>query len=485
MTVTARTVKGIWYSSVSNIIRLSIQLLVTAVLAHLIAPAEFGLFAMVVVFSNLAMILRDLGLGAAIVQKKETDDEMLSSAFWMNVLFGAVLAVLGLAMAGPIAGFYGEARLLRVICVLSPMYFIWSFGIVQTALLIKKLDFRRLAFIEISSVLISGAAAVTLAFLGFGVWSLVWQAIVAAIINTAFVWLFFEWKPKPVFKPAAVKGLFGFGMPLVGFNLVNYFSRNFDNMIIGKFLGAGPLGFYDLAYKILLFPVQNIAQVIGRVMFPSMSLVNHDMKKVRLGYFTAVRAIALVTFPLLIWIFIMAHEIIYCFFGRVWADSVPVLRVLSLVGILQSVATINGTVYQSLARTGLQFKIGMIFSSVLCVSFVIGLRCGIVGVAACYAAATLIITYPGMRIPLTLMGAGFSRLIEGLRPIAASTAVMAGTVLFTRLLCIKFVPNEFLTLACSIAAAMISYLFFMLRLDRDFLIHIADLVKQINSKGTA
>ncbi len=313
--LTTKTVQGVGWTGTSRIIRLLLQLGITALLARLLTPNDFGLLAMVFVFTNLVMIFRDFGLTAALIQRKGLTEEHLSSSFWINVLTGLLLALLLVVLAPAIAYFYGEDRLTTIIMVLASTFFISSFGIVQVALFTKELNFKPLAIVEILAVAISGIAAVVLAFSGFGVWSLVWYQVISSFVTVFFLWNFSSWRPKLLFRWQRVKELLGFGLNLTGFNLVNYFGRNLDNLLIGKFLGVNPLGFYNLAYRLLLFPLQNISSVTGRVMFPSFSAIQDDKSKVRYAYIKTTRYIATVTFPLMVGFLVVAPQFVIVIFG--------------------------------------------------------------------------------------------------------------------------------------------------------------------------
>jgi PST family polysaccharide transporter len=273
MDLTTKTVQGVGWTGTSQFIRLLLQLGITAILARLLTPTDFGLLAMVVVFTNLVMIFRDFGLTAALIQRKGVTEEHLSSSFWINILTGLLLAFLLAALAPVIAYFYGEDRLTLIIIVLASTFFISSFGIVQTALFTKELNFKPLAVIEILAVAISGTIAVFMAFSGFGVWSLVWQQVISSFVIVISLWTLSSWRPKILFQWQRVKELLGFGLNLTGFSFVNYFNRNLDNLLIGKFLGSASLGFYNLAYQLLLFPLSNISSVIGRVMFKAVCVI--------------------------------------------------------------------------------------------------------------------------------------------------------------------------------------------------------------------
>ena len=291
MDLRKKTVKGITWTIASQLARLIITLVVLAVLARLLSPKDFGLIAMVAVFSNFFALTNDMGLSSAIIQKRDVTEEDLSSAFWVNLLEGLAVTVIFLVLAPVIAGFYSKSVLKPIIMVLSMTFTIASLGMIQSALFSKRMDFRTLAIVEIVASALGGGVAVAMAATGFGVWSLVSQSLAQTLVLATLLFVFSGWKPRLLLRWQPIKGLLGYGLPLMGFNFVNYFSRNLDNLLIGKYLGATQLGYYDVAYRSLLFPLSNVSAVIGRVMFPALSHLDDDKARVRAAYIRATRVL--------------------------------------------------------------------------------------------------------------------------------------------------------------------------------------------------
>ena len=338
MTLQTKTIKNIGWSGISQIVRLISQFAITAILARLLTPKEFGLIAMVVIFTNFIAIFREAGLAKALIQHDGLTEEHLSSMFWIIILIGFILAAILSGLAPAIANFYKEDRLVLITIILASTFFISSFGSVQNSLLLKELNYKYVAIILTVADIISGAVAVALAFTGFGVWSLVYQQVVSSLLIGFFPWVFCRWKPKFLFRWGKVKELLGFGLNLTGFNLVNYFSRNLDNLLIGKFLGSTSLGYYNFAYQLMVFPLNNITSTIGDVMFPSLSIIKKDKEKVRYAYLKATSYIAVLTFPLMIGLLAIAPQFIRVIFGSQWERSIFLVQILAIIGLIQSIS---------------------------------------------------------------------------------------------------------------------------------------------------
>jgi PST family polysaccharide transporter len=481
MNLKAKTIQGVGWSGISQFIRLLFHFITTVILARLLTPEDFGLLAMTVVFTNFVMIFNDFGLTAALIQHKKTNEEHYSSIFWVNISTGFILTLLVIALAPTIANFYNETRITAIVSVLALTFFISSFGIVQNALFAKKLNFKSLATIEVLAVLISGIMAIILAFSEFGVWSLVWQQIVYSFIATILLWKFSNWRPKFLFKWQRVKELLGFGMNLIGFSFVNYFSRNFDNLLIGKFLGSTSLGFYNLAYKLLLFPLSNISQTIGRVMFPSLSIIQNDKNRVCSAYIKTVRYIATITFPLMFGLLLTAPQCIRIVFGSQWERSIFLVQVLALVGLTQSIASTVGWIYQSQGRTDIMFQWGIFSSFIVSVAFIIGIRWNIEGMTVAYALAGLLLLYPNFVIPFKLIDLKFIYFIKQFKSIFLAALGMGGTIFTLNTFVRTFIEtSDLIIFVSSVIIGLISYISLLFVLDKSLCYEIFCLFKQLS-----
>jgi len=310
-----KAVSGIKWSTVSQVGRQGTQLVTTIILARLLSPSDFGLVGMAMVVIGFIGIFKDLGTSAAIIQRKKLSEGLLSSIFWVNVGFGA-LAMAVLFFGAPLGGlFYHEPRVDAILRVLSLTFFISGLSILQQALLERSLAFKKLAKVEISAVAAGAAVGIGMAFSGFGVWSLVFQSLTTVSVTTILLWLFSTWRPKWIFHWSEVKSVSSYSLNLTGFSIFNYFARNADYLLIGRYLGAQDLGYHTLAYRILLFPLQNISSVIGRVMFPVYSGIREDNTRFAKAYLKVASTIALITFPMMLGVLALAKPFVLTVFG--------------------------------------------------------------------------------------------------------------------------------------------------------------------------
>lgn len=458
MTLEQKTIGGVKWSGISQFMRLGAQVITSVILARLLLPEDFGLFGMALVFTGLVAIFNDMGIGSAIVQKQDLDQKSLSSIFWFNISVGTLAMLITILAAPFIAHFYGQNSLIPIISVMSVSFLLVSFSIVQNSLLLKELKFKKLTFLELISTISSSLLGISLAYLGYGIWSLVWQNISMTFIYAILIWIKGQWMPNFLFSWKDIKAIFGFSANLSGFSLMNYFSRNADYLLIGKFLGASALGYYTLAYTMMLFPLSNLSAVLSKVMFPALSKIQHDNDRFRFFYMKSTKYITFISFPIMLGLFAVADEFVIVVFGEKWAPVIFLIKVLSIIGLIQSIAATVGTIYLSKGRTDWMFRWG-IFSSIIAVGAIfLGLRWGINGVAVCYAIATLLLVYPNFAIPFRLIDMKFTDFVLNLKKEIITSlimfAIVIAVVMFQRY---YLFPSEVILIS-SIVIGIISYL---------------------------
>lgn len=419
----------------SALARISIQFSVIAastVVARRVAPSAYGVVGMALLVTGLVSLFRDLGTTAAIIQKQDINDKLLSSVFWLNLAIGFVISGLCFAIAPAAGKFFRDSEIVPVLRVLSSSFVISSFASVHSALLNREMAFKKLSLIEIFSSFARIATVVTLACMNAGVWSLVSSTLVDAAVSSLLLQLATGWRPVFTFSRTEIRNLLGFGLKVSGFNFFNYFARNADNGIIGRYLGSTSLGFYELAYNIMFFPVQGIAWLLTRVLFPAFSKIQNDNEEFRRIYLQACSAIALITFPLMTGVAVLASPLIRTVYGPRWVNVISVLVILAPVGLVQSVFTTWGQICLGKGRADLYVRIGVFQGCAYIASFFAGLPWGIRGVAAGYAICNALIIPPILFINFRLIGLRFSDFLRALSPICSATLLMGVLVYGSR-----------------------------------------------------
>ncbi|WP_288378464.1 MOP flippase family protein [uncultured Massilia sp.] len=421
-------VSGIKWTSASTMGRRLLGLAANIVFARLLAPADFGLVAMAGVMLGFVDIFKDLGTGAALVREKEPRPGLLSSVFWLNCGFGLAMTLVMLALSPLVAAFYQEPRVQPVIAVMALSFFLSSLSIVHTSVLTREMAFERLAKVELAASVLSYAIGIGAALLGHGVWSLVYQVVANAALGTLFTWFASPWRPRLMFAWSEIHGITGYSLNLAGYNIFYYFAQNLDNLLIGRFLGTEALGLYDLAYKLMTFPMQAISAVFGRVMMPYYARAQDDLPRFRQAFLRVGGAIAFVTFPMMFGLLALREHFVFAVFGAAWAPVIPLLAMFAPLAAIRSVLTTTGSIYIATGHTGLQLRWGVLSNLIVFAGLAAGLKWGIVGVAAGFTLTSLLLLYPNLAIPFRLIGMEVPALARALAPTVACTALMFALV---------------------------------------------------------
>jgi len=381
---------------VSQATSLSIQLTSTVILARLLSPDDYGIIAMVMAITAFAGIFRDLGLSSAAVQKKDLTRAQQSNLFWLNVAMGAVLTVIVAAASPLVAWFYGKPELTLVTVALSFTFVIGSLGTQHGARLVREMQFGRMAVATIAGSIAGLIASVTLALQSFAYWALVWGVLSGAVTTTVLLFILSPFRPALFSRNAGIREMVGFGANVTAFDLVNYFHRNLDNVLIGKFCGADALGLYSRAYQLLMLPITAIRGPINAVAFPAMSRLQNQPDAYRAYYRRVTQLLALVSMPLTAFLFVASAPIIELLLGRQWLGVSPLFSLLALTAFIQPVAGLRGMVLLSSGQSRRYVQWGILNAVCVSIGFMVGVRWGAVGVAIAYAIVNYAILYPSL-----------------------------------------------------------------------------------------
>lgn len=419
-------VRGVFWIGGGQLLRQAIQLIASVALARLLAPDDYGLLGMALVFVGLAQLFADFGLEAALIQTPSLSRTLLSACFWLSLAIGVILAG-GLALGSrALAGLAGDARLAPILWVMSITLPLGAIGVVPRALIYRNLQFDRLVKAQVVASLSGAALAILLAAFGGGVWSIVFQPLIGATVATALVFWYAQWRPGLRCSWAGARSLIVFSGAVLGSDLLNHAMRNADRFLIGRHLGSVALGHYSLAYQVMLYPLSQISGVIVKVLFPTLSKLTGEPHRFRQAYLKCVSTIATVTFPLMIGLFAVASDFVVVVFGEKWLPMLPILQILCWVGMLQSVTTTASTIFYSKGAVRTLFLLTLAATPFALASFVIGLRWGVIGVAAAYAAFAYCASYVSLALAFRLTALQFREFHRSLvKPLTASLVMYA------------------------------------------------------------
>lgn len=375
-----------------------VQLTSTVVLARLLLPEDYGMVAMVTALTSFAGLFRDMGLSPAAVQSKTLSQDQQSNLFWLNVALGSLLCVLVSSASPLVAWFYDKPELLPVTIALSLPFLIHSLSTQHGVSLAREMKFGRKAIVTISASLVAFATATMLALAGYGYWALVWSQVVGALTSTLLLMALSSFHPGFYRKGSGIGRMVHFGAHVTGFELVNYFHRNLDSILIGYFRGDQELGLYNRAYGLLMLPLRAIRGPINQVAMPALSKLQDEGDTYRGYYRRMVMIVAFLTMPLSALLALEAELVIRVALGENWAGVTPLFQVLAICALIQPVAGLRGVVMLSLGHSSRYFYWGLINAAVTSISFLIGIYWGALGVAAMYAVSQYLLLYPSLLI---------------------------------------------------------------------------------------
>jgi PST family polysaccharide transporter len=393
-TLGAKVASGVAWNVATQAISQLSRIVVGVVLARLLTPHQFGVAGMALVFTNFLALFTDPSLGAALVQRAALTEADRSTVFWVTLGIGLLCTLVGIAVSGLVASFFGQPQVAALLAVLSIGFALNALSGTQSALAAREFAYRRLQLREIISVLVGAAVGIVAAAAGLGAWAIVLQSLAFSAAATAMIWAMSSWRPRFTFSRASLRDLGGFGAKLFGSRLLTYANLNGDNLLIGRFLGGHALGVYSLSYSVMFTPVLRIAMPFQQVLFPAYSRLQADPARLRAAWLRSKQLSAAVLAPVFLAFLVTAPDLIPVAFGAKWHEAIRVLQLLCVAGVAHSLVTLNSSVLQARGQAGTLLRLSALNTLIVVGAFAVGLTWGVTGVAGCYAAARWLLVLP-------------------------------------------------------------------------------------------
>lgn len=382
----------------SQLVRILAQVVTIFYLTRIISPNEYGLLAMTAIVMNLATIFSDMGTASAIIQRQNITLSFYHLVYKINIFIGFIVLGAVVLISPLVVGYFERFELYNLLFMLSIIFPITAFGIVHRAKLEKEQNFKKLAKIEVFSSMVGLIVAIIMANLEFGVYSIVAQMVVVALLISIFCRISSGMKLS-FFQPYErddLKHIYHFSGNLLGFNLINYFSRNLDVILIGKYFSSVVLGAYSIAYRIMLFPVQSMTFVVSRALLPHISHDLSNAEKIRDNYFNCILIISMLTAPLMLGISALSNDFVSIFFKEAWNDMAVILCWLAPSAIIQAILSTTGAIFTAYQRTNWLFGLGCVGALLYSFSFIIGVQYDIEFFVKMYLFANILNFFPVM-----------------------------------------------------------------------------------------
>ena len=367
---------GVLYTAIGKYSNVVVQLVITAILSRLISPAEYGIVAVVNVFLVFFQILADSGIGPAIIQNKELTENDVDNIFSLTIFTGLILAIVFAILGYPISFIYKNSLYVRLCLLLGICVFFYTITIVPQSVLNKSLKFKQVSLLTLCANLFSAILAIILAFLGFGVYTLIFSNIIKAF--STFILLYFQVSLKFYFridKNSFLK-IFDFAKFQFLSNFLNYFARNLDNLLIGSIFSSAMLGYYDKAYQLSLYPNQILSQVITPAIHPIMSNFSDDKDKMSAVFLKVSNVMITIGLPISTFFVFNSRDIVLFMFGDRWLPSVLTFQILSASIWLQMANSFLSSFYQASNNAKVLFEVGVITSTTNIIAILIGMFLG-------------------------------------------------------------------------------------------------------------
>lgn len=433
-----KTTNGLFWSSVERFSNQGVSFVFSIILARILAPRDFGIVAMIGIFFAVAQSFVDSGFSNALVRKTDRREEDLSTCFYFNIGVGIVAYIVLFLIAPFIADFYNQPILSPIIRITGLGVVLNSLCVVQQALFTIRIDFKSQAKVTLSATIISGIVGVVLAYLGYGVWALVWQGVVMSLVRMGLLWLMSKWRPKTGFSKDSFHYLFGYGSKLLASGLLDTIYNNIYPIVIGKFYSPAQLGNYSRALTFAQLPSSNITSILQRVTFPVLSTIQDDMPRLQTDYRRLLKLSAFIVFPLMMGLAAVAFPVIRIILTPKWEGCSLYLQIICFALMLYPIHAINLNLLQVKGRSDLFLRLEVIKKIVgvciMCITIPLGITAMCIGMVASSLIALFINTfYTGKLIDI-----GYLKQMCDLLPIFINSLLMGGVVFIT----IQFIMND-------------------------------------------
>jgi O-antigen/teichoic acid export membrane protein len=424
MSLAQKALGGFFWTGINSFGNQGIQFLVLIVLARLLMPEDFGLVAMVMVFFSLSQNLITSGFAQALIREKKISEEDKATTFFLNLFLAVIMFVVLWFSAPAIARFFDQEKLIELIRFMGSTLFFFSITIVQRAMFTQALRFKSMMYIEVSSSVLTGFVAVVLAIKGYGVWALAVKFVAISFFNSILFYFSNPWLPKTFMHKASFIKLFGFGSKLMVSGLLDTAFTNLYNIVIAKFFTAATLGFYAQAITFRDIFSKHLISTIQKVTYPILSKTNDDPERLKLGYRKIILVTSFFIFPAMLGLGLVAEPLILFTVGERWLETVPMLQLICLSGMLYHLHSINLNILQVVGRTDLFLKLEIIKKVKTIIIVAISLNYGIWGLLIGSVISSYTSLFINMYYTTTFLNYSIKQQFRDLAPIIASCVPM-------------------------------------------------------------
>jgi PST family polysaccharide transporter len=372
MSLKTQFISSTIYVAITKYSSILIGLIIAAILSRLLTPDDFGTVAIVSVLTGFFNLLGELGVGTAVIQKKNLSKQDINVIFSFTILVGLILALIFFSLSSVVSFFYGQSVLKNICRLFSVNILLGCVNIVPNALLLKEKQFKFLMFRQLSIQLICGILGILSALIGWGIYALLVHSILSVVLTFFVNYIHYPIKIA-IINISSLKKIASYSMYQFLFGFINYFSRNLDKLLIGKFLSPAALGYYAKSYHLMLLPVNNLTRVLTPAIQPFFSDFQDDKQKIYNFYLKIVHLLALIGLPLSVFLHFSAEELILIVFGNQWINSVPVFEILAWSTGIQIILASSSSIFQAANNTKKLFLSGVLSAIMMVTAICVGI----------------------------------------------------------------------------------------------------------------
>lgn len=458
----SKAVKGVAWSMAEAYSGQIVQFVISIILARLLSPSVFGLIGMLAIFMGLSSVFIDGGFSSALIQRKDRTQQDLSTVFIINTTMAVLMYSTLFLSSSWISDFYNQPVLKYIVRIYGLTLIINSLGSTSSVQLTIKLDFKTLTKISLYSAIASGIAGIVMAFVGFGVWTLVFQSLISAVLRILFLFIYVKWIPKTGFSKDSFNHLFSFSSKLFVATIISSIYSNITGAVIGKQFNSATLAFYNRAYSFNSLVNSNVTSVLGKVSYPLLSQIQDDPGRLKGIYQKYIQVSAFLTFPALMMLCALAKPLVFALLGAKWEDTIFLLQILSFGFMAEGVIVSNLNLIRVTGRSDVILKLEIIKKSIAFTILAITILMDNI-IAICIGQAVysgIIALYLNTLYTKKLFKYGFSEQFKEYSPYLIISFIMLAIGLIISYL----ISNSWLAIIVGIPSCAFFYLFFCAKL---------------------
>lgn len=460
MSLKKKTLSSIFWTSLQQFGTKIISFVVSIILARLLLPSDYGLIAMLTVFMGIGRVLINSGMNSSLIRTENPDQEDYSTVFIFNLIGSIIIYLIFYLIAPLVAKFYNQNILTSICRVYGVVFVINAFAVVQMTKLTKEMDFRTQLIVSLPSLVLSGVSGISLAYWGFGVWSLVWSAIIQSFLAAVQFWYWSDWRPSLVFNKEKFKYHFNFGMKLTISGILDNIFKNAYIIIIAKFFPAAQVGLYYKAESLKQLPATNIGAILNKVTFPLFSKIKNEDKRLREAYRKIMKVVIFLIAPVLIFMAVLGEPLFRFLFTEKWLGAVPYFQIICITGILYPIHAYNLNILIVKGRSDLFMKLEIVKKIVVVFIIAITFQWGIYGLLWGSVIISVICLFINSYYTGKFIDYSFSEQVRDLVPsIFFALVAGGGVILFDNYMVNIFYSGDFLRLLFGSMVGVIIYLF--------------------------